>query len=66
MKTEVLNMLLGTVNPYWLLTLHCVIGVGAAIIAQQKGLNLTRWVIWGLIGGTAALITALAAKPKAE
>lgn len=53
--------------PQWyliLLILHTVMGGMAAIAAHQKGLNLKRWIIFGIIGGTPALIAALLAKPK--
>jgi hypothetical protein len=53
--------------PQWYLlplTLHCLIGITAAIVAYQKGLNLKRWIVIGIIGGTPALIAAIAAKPR--
>jgi hypothetical protein len=46
------------------LTLHCLMGGMAAIAAHKKGLNLKRWIIFGIIGGTPALIAAILAKPK--
>jgi hypothetical protein len=45
--------------PCILLTLHCAIGVAAAIAAQRKGFPYGVWLVWGLIGGTAALVMAL-------
>ena len=42
-----------------MLLLHCLIGLVAAQIAQRKGADLSFWLIWGLIGGTLSLITAL-------
>ena len=42
-----------------LMVLHCVIGVAAAIVAQQRGLSFRRWIWIGLLGGTIALIAAL-------
>ncbi len=36
----------------------------AAIAAHRKGLNLKRWIIFGIIGGTPAFIAAILAKPK--
>jgi len=42
-----------------LLTLHCVMGVMAAIVAQRKGKNFRQWLIWGLIGGTPTLLVAI-------
>ncbi len=44
---------------------HCLIGGLAAIVAQSKGRRLELWLIWGLIGGTVALITAIAS-PRLE
>lgn len=52
---------------YWYLlplTIHALLGITAAIVADRKGLNLRRWIVIGLIGGTPALIAALLAKPK--
>jgi multidrug efflux pump subunit AcrB len=42
-----------------MLTLHCAIGVIAAIVAQHKGRNFKQWLIWGLIGGTPTLLVAI-------
>ncbi len=50
---------------YILFTLHCIVGIIAAIVAQRKGFNRERWLIWGLIGGTAALVAALTTKRNA-
>jgi hypothetical protein len=53
---------------YWYvlpLTIHGLLGVTAAIVADRKGLSLRRWLVIGIIGGTPALIAALLAKPKA-
>lgn len=44
---------------YVLMLSHCVIGLAAAQIAQRKGYDLGRWMIWGAIGGTAALVDVL-------
>lgn len=49
---------------YIMLVLHCVIGVGAAILAQRKGFDYGVWLVWGLVGGTAALVHAAIAKPR--
>jgi hypothetical protein len=67
--TDLLTDLLGNPDlpPQWYLlplTLHCLIGITAAIVAYQKGLNLKRWIFIGIIGGTPALIAALLAKTK--
>jgi hypothetical protein len=53
--------------PQWYLIpliLHCFMGGMAAIAAYKKGLNLKRWIIFGIIGGTPALVAAILAKPK--
>lgn len=50
---------------YVLFTLHCIVGIVAAIVAQRKGFHRGRWLVWGLIGGTAALVAALATKRNA-
>jgi hypothetical protein len=42
-----------------LFTLHCLIGLGAALVARQKGLSFKRWLWLGLLGGTIALIAVL-------
>jgi hypothetical protein len=55
------------ISPQWYLiplVLHCFMGGLAAISAHKKGLNLKRWIIFGIIGGTPALIAAILAKPK--
>jgi hypothetical protein len=52
---------------YWYvlpLTIHVLLGVTAAIVAERKGRSLQRWLVIGIIGGTPALIAALWAKPK--
>lgn len=46
------------------LALHCVIGGVATVIAQSKGRRFETWLLWGLIGGTVALIAAIALKPE--
>ncbi|MGD1929112.1 MAG: hypothetical protein ACFB12_09385 [Leptolyngbyaceae cyanobacterium] len=42
-----------------LLLLHCLMGLLAAQLADRKGADLGKWLIWGMIGGTGALVTAL-------
>lgn len=42
-----------------MLLLHCLIGLVAAQLAQRKGRRLGPWFVWGMVGGTLALITAL-------
>ncbi|MGK7873343.1 MAG: hypothetical protein AB4426_08520 [Xenococcaceae cyanobacterium] len=49
---------------YLLFSAHCLIGVIAAVVAQQKGYSLGRWIILGLMGGTVALVFALWMKSK--
>lgn len=49
---------------YIMLNLHCLIGGIAAVVAWRKGYPLGTWMIWGLIGGTIALVYALLAKPN--
>jgi hypothetical protein len=39
--------------------LHCTVGLVAAQLAGRKGYDLGIWIIWGTIGGTAALVDAL-------
>jgi hypothetical protein len=39
--------------------LHCVIGLVAAQVAQRKGYDLGLWMVWGMVGGTVALVDAL-------
>lgn len=55
-------------NPigYGMLTLHCIIGVGAAIAAQRQGRSYGVWLAWGLIGGTVALMYVLFTSPPAK
>ncbi|MEM9117672.1 MAG: hypothetical protein AAGD09_07305 [Cyanobacteria bacterium P01_F01_bin.56] len=47
--------------PLWMavMLLHCEIGLVAAQIAHRKGANRRLWLIWGMIGGTLSLVTAL-------
>jgi uncharacterized membrane protein HdeD (DUF308 family) len=51
-------------TPYLLGTFHCIIGIIAANLARQKGLNFKRWLLWGLIGGTATLVFAMFVPPS--
>ena len=41
-----------------MLSLHCLMGLLAAQLAHRKGADLGGWLIWGMIGGTGALVTA--------
>ncbi|ASC69263.1 hypothetical protein XM38_001900 [Halomicronema hongdechloris C2206] len=47
-----------------LLLLHCTIGLVAAQLAHQQGRDLGRWLIWGMVGGTLALVMVLADSPR--
>ncbi|NEQ43418.1 MAG: hypothetical protein F6K00_07605 [Leptolyngbya sp. SIOISBB] len=42
-----------------MMLLHCIIGLAAAQLAYRKGADLGFWLIWGMIGGTLSLVTAL-------
>ena len=50
--------------PYIPLTIHCVIGITAAAIAQKKGYSLRSWLLIGLVGGTFALVKAIIMQNK--
>jgi hypothetical protein len=45
-------------------SLHCLIGGIATIIAGLKGYRLGAWLLLGLIGGTFALVAAIALQEK--
>ncbi len=48
----------------WLLaSLHCFMGVMAALVSWRKGYSFRRWLGWGLLGGTPTLIFALGRSP---
>ncbi|HEY9886962.1 MAG TPA: hypothetical protein V6D02_01075 [Candidatus Obscuribacterales bacterium] len=42
-----------------MLLLHCLIGLVAAQLAHRKGADLGGWLLWGMVGGTLSLVTAL-------
>ena len=42
-----------------MLLLHCAIGLVAAQLASRRGADLGLWLLWGMVGGTLSLITAL-------
>lgn len=42
-----------------MLFFHCLIGLIAAQMAYRKGADLGVWLLWGMVGGTLALVTAL-------
>jgi hypothetical protein len=53
-------MMAETIPLLWLpMFLHCLIGLVAAQVAFRKGYDLGLWLLWGLVGGTVALIDAL-------
>ncbi len=49
---------------YLPLFLHCVIGLVAAQVAQRKGYDLGLWLVWGIVGGTLALVDAIRRPPQ--
>jgi hypothetical protein len=55
-------------NPtlYLLFNLHCLLGGMAAVVAARKGYSLGRWLIWGLFGGTGALIVSVVMQRQAK
>ena len=42
-----------------MLLLHCAIGLVAAQLASRRGADLGLWLLWGMVGGTLSLVTAL-------
>ncbi|MGF1569999.1 MAG: hypothetical protein ACFCVD_18340 [Nodosilinea sp.] len=54
-----------TISPAMVLLFsHCAIGLVAARLAHRKGYDLGRWLVWGAIGGTVALIDVLRRPPQ--
>lgn len=51
---------------YFLLVLHCIIGVAGTVIAWRKGRSLRLWLFLGLTCGTAAFLVSLLLKPHPE
>ena len=49
---------------FWLMLLHCLIGLSAAIVADSKGYSFSVWLLIGFLGGTFALIASLILKSK--
>lgn len=47
-----------------MMLLHCLIGLVAAQLAYRKGADLSAWLVWGMIGGTLSLVTALRLPPR--
>lgn len=44
--------------PTLMMELHCLIGLVAARTGYHRGGDLGQWLLWGILGGTVALITA--------
>ena len=44
---------------FWLMLLHCLIGLSASIVADTKGHDFALWLLIGLIGGTFGLIASI-------
>jgi hypothetical protein len=49
---------------FYLILLHCLIGLTAGIVADTKGYFFPLWLLIGLIGGTFGLIGSLTLKSK--
>jgi hypothetical protein len=51
---------------YLLLCFHCLIGAVATFIATRKGRSLGNWFLFGLLGGTIALVAILIMPPQEQ
>lgn len=49
---------------FFLMLLHCLIGLTAGIVADTKGYFFPLWLFIGIIGGTFGLIASLTLKSK--
>lgn len=49
---------------FFLMLLHCLIGLSAGIIADNKGYSFPLWLSIGTIAGTFGLIASLTLKKK--
>ncbi|MDJ0897710.1 MAG: hypothetical protein QNJ55_02780 [Xenococcus sp. MO_188.B8] len=49
---------------FYLLGIHCLNGTLAAIVANYKGYNFLKWLLYGLLGGTISLVWAIFLKKK--
>lgn len=49
---------------FWLMLLHCFVGLSATIIADSKGYSFPLWLLIGCLGGTFGLIASLILKSK--
>ncbi|WP_330203715.1 hypothetical protein [Cyanobacterium sp. Dongsha4] len=47
---------------FWLMLLHCIIGLSAGIVADIKGYSFPLWLGIGTIAGTFGLIASLTLK----
>lgn len=46
-----------------MMLVHCLIGLVAAQLAYRRGADLGTWLVWGMVGGTLSLATALRLPP---
>ncbi|MDJ0902230.1 MAG: hypothetical protein QNJ55_25850 [Xenococcus sp. MO_188.B8] len=44
---------------FYLLGIHCLNGTLAAIVANYKGYNFLKWLLYGSLGGTVSLVWAI-------
>ena len=49
---------------FYLLGIHCLNGALAAIVANYKGYNFLKWLLYGLLGGTISLVWAIFLKKQ--
>ncbi len=49
---------------FYLLGIHCLNGTIAAIVANYKGYNFLKWLLYGLLGGTISLVWAIFLKKQ--
>lgn len=49
---------------YTLASIHCTIGGIAGLIAWRKGLSPVKWILYGQLGGTIALIAVLSVRKE--
>lgn len=47
-----------------LMSLHCIIGMIAAIVARKQGRPFVPWIFLGLLGGSIALTVVLVKPPN--
>ncbi|MGL5511034.1 MAG: hypothetical protein ACRC2J_02255 [Microcoleaceae cyanobacterium] len=50
----------------FLMIVHCLVGISAALLAKSKGYQFNHWIIGSLIGGSFALILAAVAHNQNE